>query len=54
MSTKISKQRFIELLKNIIRNEIEEILSSGGGTGTGIYYDTPKAFLYWFRSSNRW
>ena len=47
MSTKISKKRFIELLKNIIRNEIEEAsttVSAGGGTGTGIYYDTPKAF----------
>ena len=47
MSTKISKKKFIELLKNIIRNEIEEAsttVSAGGGTGTGIYYDTPKAF----------
>ena len=47
MSTKISKKRFIELLKNIIRKEIEEAsttVSAGGGTGTGIYYDTPKAF----------
>ena len=47
MSTKISKTRFKEILKNLIRKEIEEAsttVSAGGGTGTGIYYDTPKAF----------
>ena len=47
MSTKISKTRFKEILKNLLRKEIEEAsttVSAGGGTGTGIYYDTPKAF----------
>ena len=50
MSTKISKKRFIELLKNIIRTEIEEASTTvsaggdGGVTGKGIHYDTPKAF----------
>ena len=47
MSTKISKQRFKEILKNLIRKEIEEAsttVTAGGGEGQGIYYDTPKAF----------
>ena len=47
MSTKISKQRFKEILKNLIRKEIEEAsttVTAGGGEGQGIHYDTPKAF----------
>ena len=47
MSTKISKKRFKEILKHLIRKEIEEVsttATAGGESGTGIYYDTPKAF----------
>tara|TARA_B100000085_G_scaffold130940_1_gene119254 strand:- start:247 stop:894 length:648 start_codon:yes stop_codon:yes gene_type:complete len=47
MSTKISKKRFKEILRNLIRKEIEEVsttVTAGGSQGTGIYYDTPKAF----------
>jgi len=47
MSTKISKKRFKEILKHLIRKEIEEVsttVTAGGSQGTGIYYDTPKAF----------
>jgi len=47
MSTKISKKRFIELVRNLLQKEIEEAstTTSAGidGTGTG-HYDTPKAF----------
>ena len=34
MSTKISKKRFIELLKNIIRKEIEEASTTVSADGT--------------------
>ena len=49
MSTKITKTRFKEILKHLIRKEIEEAsttASAGAANpmGTGIYYDTPKAF----------
>jgi len=47
MSTKISKKRFKEILRHLIRKEIEEVsttVTAGGSQGTGIYYDTPKAF----------
>ena len=49
MSTKISKKRFKEILRHLIRKEIEEAsttASAGAANpmGTGIYYDTPKAF----------
>jgi len=47
MSTKITKTRFKEILKHLIRKEIEEVsttVSAGGESGTGIHYDTPKAF----------
>ena len=47
MSTKISKKRFKEILRNLIRKEIEEVsttVTAGGSQGTGIHYDTPKAF----------
>ena len=47
MSTKISKKRFIELVRNLLQKEIEEAstTTSAGidGTGTG-HYDTPRAF----------
>ena len=49
MSTKISKKRFKEILKHLIRKEIEEVSTTATAgaanpMGTGIYYDTPKAF----------
>ena len=49
MSTKITKTRFKEILKHLIRKEIEEAsttASAGAANpmGTGIHYDTPKAF----------
>ena len=49
MSTKITKKRFKEILRHLIRKEIEEAsttASAGAANpmGTGIYYDTPKAF----------
>ena len=47
MSTKVSKTKFLEFLKSLIRKEIEEAsttVSAGGGVGKGIYYDTPYAF----------
>ena len=40
MSTKISKQRFKEILKNLIRKEIEEVSTSAATPG----YMTPNAF----------
>jgi len=47
MSTKISKKKFTELVRNLLQKEIEEAstTTSAGidGTGTG-HYDTPKAF----------
>ena len=47
MSTKISKKRFREVLRTLIRQEIEEASTTASagidGTGTG-HYDTPKAF----------
>ena len=39
MSTKISKQRFKEILKNLIRKEIEEAsttVTAGGGEGQAL------------------
>ena len=47
MSTKVSKSKFLEYLKALIRKEIEEAsttVSAGGGVGKGIYYDTPYSF----------
>ena len=49
MSTKISKKRFKEILKHLIRKEIEEVSTTATAgaanpMGTGIYYDTPYAF----------
>lgn len=47
MSTKISKKKFTEMLRSLIRKEIEEASTTASagidGTGTG-HYDTPKAF----------
>ncbi len=47
MSTKISKKKFTEMLRSLIRQEIEEASTTAtagiDGTGTG-HYDTPKAF----------
>lgn len=51
MSTKINKTKFYELLRTLIRNEIEEASTTvsvggdgGGPSGKGIHYDTPNAF----------
>ena len=50
MSTNISKKQFKEILRKLIRKEIEEASTTvsaggdGGVTGKGIHYDTPKAF----------
>ena len=47
MSTKISRSKLRELLRNLIMKELEEAsttASAGGNQGQGIHYDTPKAF----------
>ncbi len=41
MSTKISKKRFVELLRTIIKREIEEASTTATAGGA---YDTPRAF----------
>ena len=47
MSTKISKKKFTELLRTLIKREIDEASTTASagidGTGTG-HYDTPRAF----------
>ena len=47
MSTKISKKKFTELLRILIKREIDEASTTASagidGTGTG-HYDTPRAF----------